>query len=40
MVDKAHAAPREKIGELIGHVDDTTMLTVSRPLSVFLGIAQ
>jgi mRNA interferase MazF len=40
MVDKAHTVPREKIGEFIGHVDDTTMLTVSRSLSVFLGIVQ
>jgi mRNA interferase MazF len=40
MVDKAHTVPREKIGEVIGRADEATMMTVTRALSIFLGIAQ
>lgn len=39
MIDKAQTVPREKIGETFGRLDDTTMLTVTRALAVFLGIA-
>lgn len=39
MIDKAATLPRTKIGDVIGQVDDTTMLNVTRALAVFLGIA-
>lgn len=39
MVDKAHTVRREKIGTPIGRLDETTMLTVTRALAVFLGVA-
>ena len=38
MVDKVTTMPRSKLGEHIGAVSDTTMLTLSRALVVFLGI--
>jgi mRNA interferase MazF len=38
MIDKAISVPRERIGTVIGHLDDTLMLTVSRALSNFLGL--
>jgi mRNA interferase MazF len=38
-VDKATSPPRAKIGALIGHLDDVTMLTINRALAVFLGLA-
>ncbi len=39
MVDKAQTVPREKIGEVIGHLDDETSLAVNRALALFLGFA-
>jgi mRNA interferase MazF len=39
MVDKTQSVPREKIGEVFGHLDDETLLTVNRALAVFLGFA-
>ena len=39
MVDKAQTVPREKLGAAFGHLDDTTMLAVTRALAVFLGVA-
>lgn len=39
MIDKVQTVPREKIGETFGRLDDTTMLAVTRALSLFLGIA-
>ena len=39
MVDKPISAKREKIGRTIGHVDEDTMLSVTRSLAVFLGFA-
>ncbi len=38
MIDKAISVPRERIGTVIGHLDDALMLTVSRALSNFLGL--
>lgn len=38
-VDKAFTIARERIGKVIGRLDDGTMLKVSRSLAVFLGIA-
>ncbi|TCS71772.1 transcriptional modulator of MazE/toxin MazF [Sulfuritortus calidifontis] len=37
MVDKPQSITREKIGKVIGHLDDETMLAVNRALAVFLG---
>lgn len=39
MVDKAMSVRRERIGPVIGRLDDETMLAVTRSLAVFLGIA-
>lgn len=39
MVDKPQSIPREKIGAVIGRLDDETMLAVNRALAVFLGFA-
>lgn len=38
MVDKAMSVRRERVGPVIGHVDDETMKLVTRSLAVFLGI--
>ncbi len=37
MVDKPQSISREKIGKVIGRLDDETMLAVNRALAVFLG---
>jgi len=39
MVDKPQSISREKVGAVIGHLDDETMLAVNRALAVFLGFA-
>ena len=39
MVDKPQSIRRAKIGSVIGHLDDETMLAVNRALAVFLGFA-
>jgi hypothetical protein len=39
MLDRITTAPRDKIGAVIGHPDEVTMLTVTRALAVFLSIA-
>ena len=39
MVDNPQSIPYEKIGTVIGHLDDETMLAVNRALTVFLGFA-
>jgi mRNA interferase MazF len=38
-VDKIIAMPRERVGGVIGRLDDATMLKVNRALAVFVGIA-
>ena len=38
-VDKIVTVVRERVGKVIGRLDDATMLKVSRSLAVFLGIA-
>lgn len=38
MVDKAQSVPRERIGNVIGHVGEEDMLAISRSLAVFLGV--
>lgn len=39
MVDKPQSVAREKIGAVIGRLDDEAMLAVNRALAVFLGFA-
>jgi mRNA interferase MazF len=38
MADKVQTVPREKIGEIFGHMAEEDMLAVSRALAVFLGV--
>jgi mRNA interferase MazF len=37
--DKVMTMARERVGEVIGRLDDATLLKVSRSLAVFIGIA-
>ena len=39
MVDKPQTPSRDKLGPVIGHLDDATMVEVNRALAVFLGLA-
>ena len=39
MVDKLTTMPRSKLGQHVGKVSDTDMLTLARALVVFLGLA-
>ena len=39
MIDKVMSVKRERIGPPFGHVDDETMLSITRSLAVFLGLA-
>lgn len=39
MVDKAHTVARSKVGQIIGRLEDETMVAVNRALTVFLGFA-
>lgn len=39
MVDKAMSIKRDRLGQSFGRLDDATMLSASRSLAVFLGIA-
>ena len=39
MVDKPQTVARARIGPTIGHLDDDSMLAVTRALAVFLGFA-
>jgi mRNA interferase MazF len=38
-VDKIISMPRERVGGVIGRLDDAAMLKVNRSLAVFVGIA-
>jgi mRNA interferase MazF len=38
-VDKVMTVTRERVGGVIGRLDDATMLKVNRSLAVFIGIA-
>ncbi len=38
-VDKIMTVKRERVGRVIGRLDDATMLKVNRSLAVFVGIA-
>lgn len=39
MVDKPVAVRRERLGKVIGHVDETTLGRITRSLAMWLGIA-
>lgn len=39
MIDKPITVKRERVGQVIGQLDEPTMLAVTRALAVFLGIA-
>lgn len=39
MVDKVQTVPAEKIGQVIGHLEDATMVTINRALALWLGFA-
>ena len=39
MIDKLLTTPREKIGDVIGHVQPSLMLEIERALALFIGIA-
>ena len=39
MVDKPQSVGREKVGDVIGRLDDETMMTVNRALAIFIGVA-
>ena len=38
-IDKILSVPRDRVGSVIGRLDDATMLKVNRSLAVFAGIA-
>ncbi len=39
VVHRVATVRRDKVGPVIGHLDDATMLAVNRALAVFLGLA-
>lgn len=39
MVDKVQTVPSEKIGQVFGHLEDVTMVSVNRALALWLGFA-
>ncbi len=39
MVDKPQSVTREKIGAVIGRLDDETMMSVNRALAIFIRVA-
>jgi mRNA interferase MazF len=39
MVDSIQTVRRQKIGSVIGHIDEDTLFAVNRALMVFLGLA-
>ena len=39
MIDKAMSVKRDRVGPTSGRLDDATMLSVTRSLAVFLGLA-
>ena len=39
-VDKPQTPGRARVGPVIGHLDDVTLLAVDRALAVFLGLAE
>ena len=39
MVDKFQTVPSEKVGQVFGHLEDATMVSVNRALALWLGFA-
>lgn len=39
MADKPQSVSREKAGQVIGRLDDETMVAVNRALAIFIGVA-
>lgn len=39
MIDKTMTLKRERVGQVLGQLDDGAMLSVSRALAVFVGLA-
>jgi len=39
MVDKAHTAPREKLGYVFGRLSESELLAVNRALAAFFGLS-
>ena len=39
MIDKPATVPADKLGAAFGRLDDATMVTISRSLALFLGLA-
>jgi mRNA interferase MazF len=39
MIDKAMSVKRDKLGPILGRLDENELLTVSRSLALFLGLA-
>ncbi len=39
MVDKPHTVPRDKIRQVVGKLDEATMVSINRALALFLGFA-
>lgn len=39
MIDKTTTLPADKIGRVIGRLDDATMISINRALILFLGLA-
>ena len=39
MVDKPQSVAREKVGAVMGRLDDETMMAVNRALAIFIGVA-
>lgn len=39
MVDKLQTISREKVGQVVGHLDDGAMVAVNRAMAMFLGFA-
>lgn len=38
MIDKVQTVPREKVGDVFGHLSEEDMLAVSRSIAVFMGV--
>ena len=39
VIDKAQTVRRDKLGDTVGRLEDNALLSVTRALAVFLGIA-
>lgn len=40
MVDKIYTIPRERVGEIIGRIDDALVMRLNRTLAFVVGLAQ